>query len=276
MPEEKPSEEAGIMEVKKEPQNGYKNGVSRRDFLQQTAMAAGAVVLMTATGCAPKAASRKGAVRLGMVVDLKKCVGCRACAVACKAENHTPPGVAYNVVMEEEDGEYPYVTRRFTTRPCMQCSHSSCVQVCPTGASFHREDGIVAVDYDKCIGCRYCIAACPYGARSFDYGENYSVSPNPYDEQPSPEYGENRKRKKGKSPEGNVRKCMFCVHRLIKGLPPACVQTCIGHAIHFGNLNDPEGKCVVHGEKLRELLNRRSHMRLKEELGNDPAVYYLT
>ena len=158
----------------------------------------------------------------------------------------------------------------------MQCANSSCSQVCPTGATYHREDGIVAIDYDKCIGCRYCIEACPYGARSFDYGENYSADPTPYDKQPSPEYGEHRKRAPGRSPEGTVRKCTFCLHRITKGLAPSCASTCIGHAIHFGNLNDPEGSCLAHGEKLRDLLAHRPHKRLKEELGNEPSVYYLT
>src|SRR3989338_1802709 len=101
MPEEKlPAEQVGAVEAQQERQNG--NGVSRRDFLQQAAVAAGTMAVAATTGCAPKAASKKGAVRWGMVVDLKKCVGCRACTVACKAENHTPPGVAYNVVLEEE------------------------------------------------------------------------------------------------------------------------------------------------------------------------------
>ena len=247
---------------------------SRRRFLKRAATAAGATALGASAGCAIN--PRESAVRWGMIVDLKKCVGCKACTVACKVENHTPPGVAYNVVLEEEVGEYPDVRRQFIFRPCMQCANSSCVKVCPTGATYHREDGIVAIDYDKCIGCRYCIAACPYGSRSFDYGEDYHETPTAFESQPSPEYGENRKREKGKSPSGNVRKCTFCLHRLKKGLSPACAETCMGRAIHFGNLNDPEGRCLVHGEKLQRLLSTRSHMRLKEELGNEPSVYYLT
>ena len=246
----------------------------RRRFLGLGA----AGLALAASGCtkAISQSATKSAVRWGMLVDLRKCVGCHACTVACKVENHTPPGVAYSVVMEEEVGEYPDVRRRFVFRPCMQCANSSCSKVCPTGATYHRPDGIVAVDYDKCIGCRYCIAACPYGARSFDYGHNYNETPTPYEEQPSPEYGLNRKREGQQSPVGTVRKCTFCLHRLTKGLNPACAETCIGHAIHFGNLNDPEGRCLVHGEKLRELLATRNHQRLKEELGNEPSVYYLT
>ena len=250
---------------------------TRREALVQLGLGATGLAL-AASGCAKSSAqtANASAVRWGMLVDLRKCVGCKACTVACKVENHTPPGVAYNVVMEEEVGEYPDVRRRFVFRPCMQCAKSSCSTVCPTGATYHRPDGIVAVDYDKCIGCRYCIAACPYGARSFDYGHNYNETPTPYEAQPSPEYGLNRKREGKQSPIGNVRKCTFCLHRLTKGLHPACAETCMGHAIHFGNLNDPEGRCLVHGEKLRELLATRNHQRLKEEIGNEPSVYYLT
>jgi len=158
----------------------------------------------------------------------------------------------------------------------MQCENSSCTVVCPTGATYHRPDGIVAVDYDRCIGCRYCIAACPYGARSFDYGENYAEDLTPHERQPSPEYGEYRSRQEGGSPIGNVRKCTFCLHRIANQLNPACSETCMAHAIHFGNLKDPDARCTVHGEQLGELLRSRQAVRLKEELGNEPAVYYLT
>jgi len=249
-------------------------GVSRRDFLK----GAGAAAVVSAAGgrSAAEQSSSETAVRWSMIVDLKKCAGCTACAVACKVENHTPPGVTYLLVMEEEVGTYPDVRRRFVFKPCMQCTKSSCTRVCPTKATYHRRDGIVAIDYDKCIGCRYCIQACPYGSRAFDYGHNYHQELTPYETQPSPEYGENRSRRPQKSPIGNVRKCTFCIHRVAKGLGPACAETCIGQAIHFGDLNNPEARCMVHGEKLQELLATRHHMRLKEELGNEPAVYYLT
>lgn len=249
----------------------------RRQFLKVAGTVAASSLALASTGCATRSvpkAQRK--VRWGMVIDLQRCIGCRACTVACKVENHTPPGVAYNVVLEEEVGEFPHVTRRFLPRPCMHCAQSSCTDVCPTQATYHRADGIVAVDYDRCIGCRYCQAACPYGARSFDYGHNYSPGLTPHEQQPSPEYGEYRKREEGASPTGNVRKCTFCLHRLANGLSPACAETCLGRAIHFGNLADPEGICTVHGENLHELLARRANMRLKEEVGNDPSVYYLT
>ncbi len=258
----------------------------RRNFLKKT----GAVVGIG--GSIAKKSSAAPSVHWGMIVDLKRCVGCKGCTAACKAENHTPPGVTYNVVLDEEVGTYPYVRRKFTFIPCQHCRRSSCVLVCPVKATYHRDDGIVVVDYDRCIGCRYCIGACPYGARSFDYGHNYSDSApissdihighgfdnneRPYDAQPSPEYGENRKRLHKKSPIGNVRKCTFCLHRVKRGLAPACASTCMGRAIHFGNLNDPEARCMVHGEKLQTLLVSRGYKRLKEELGNKPSVYYLT
>ena len=253
-------------------------GDNRREFLKQIALVGAASVTLTLPGCSPSSVpDEKSNIRWGMFIDLKRCVGCRACTIACKAENHTPPGVAYNVVLEYESGTYPHTKRTFLPRPCMHCEDSSCTLVCPVSATFHREDGVVVVDYDKCIGCRYCIAACPYGARSFDYGYNYSSElSNPWEQQASPEYGQNRKREEHKSPVGNVRKCTFCLHRITNGLPPACSATCMGNAIHFGDLADPEAKCMAHNENLQELLATRSYFRLKEEIGNKPRVYYLT
>ena len=242
---------------------------TRREFLKQSARGAAAVAAATVNMKAGVSSAAGTAVQYAMVIDLKKCVGCKSCTVACKAENHTPPGVAYNVVLEEEVGKYPSVGRRFTPRPCMQCRDSSCTKVCPSGATYTRPDGIVAVDYDKCIGCRYCIASCPYGARSFDYGENYHKEKTPYEKIPSPEYAEYRPRKRGKSPVGNVRKCTFCLHRIKKGLRPACVESCLGHAYTFGNIQDP-------GSEANRLLATRQYFRLKEELGNNPRVYYLS
>jgi len=188
--------------------------------------------------------------RYGMVIDTRRCVGCKACVVACKAENKTPPGVSYTVVLDAVLGNQPDEKPLFMTKPCFHCENPPCVDVCPVGATFKREsDGIVVVDYDRCIGCRYCITGCPYGARYFDYGENYAAvaEHTPYAGVRSPEYNQFRARKKGVSPEGNVRKCTFCVHLQDSegrydrkaGRWPACAKTCTGHAIHFGDFNDP-------------------------------------
>ncbi|MGM0371665.1 MAG: 4Fe-4S dicluster domain-containing protein [Halobacteriota archaeon] len=205
----------------------------------------------------------------GMVIDLQKCVGCDSCTVACKAENRTPPGVSYNVVMEEEHGEFPNVTRTNIPRPCMQCENPSCVQVCPVSATYKMENGIVNIDADRCIGCRYCMIACPYGARYFDFGESYEQEVMGAGEIQSPEYGVSKgEREAGESPIGNVRKCSFCYHRLGRNEEPACVETCIGDARNFGDLEDPESEVA-------QMADSNRATQLKEHTGNDPNVYYL-
>src|SRR3990172_7033190 len=214
-----------------------------------------------------------------MVIDTRRCVGCDACVAACKAENKTPPGVSYTIVLENGFGERPDDRPLFLTKPCFQCEHPPCVPVCPVGATFKRkQDGIVVVDYDRCIGCRYCIVACPYQARYSDFGDNYPAleEETPWAEVPSPEYNQFRVRKEGKSPEGNGRKCPFCLHLQDEngeydkaaGRWPACAKTCTGKAIHFGDFNDPESE-------VSRLLMERQAVRLKEELGTEPNVYYL-
>jgi len=205
-----------------------------------------------------------------MVIDQRKCVGCSSCTVACKAENQLPPGVVYRPVIEEEIGTYPNVSRRFTPRPCMQCDNPPCTQVCPVGATFKRPDGIIQINYDVCIGCRYCINACPYSARTFDSGFYYTKSTpeeQPYEQQANFEYGKRWDRAKG-SPIGNARKCTFCLHRLEAGMLPACTTTCIGGATYFGDANLPDSL-------VSELIGSPNVMRLKEELGTNPKVYYL-
>jgi len=206
-----------------------------------------------------------------MAIDLQKCVGCSACTIACKAENHLPPGVVYMPVIDEEIGEYPNVTRRFMPHHCMQCDDPPCVPVCPVGATYKRPDGIVEIDYNKCIGCRYCIPACPYGSRYFDFGEFYTDDTpqrQAYEETATPEYGKSWNRADDGSPVGNARKCQFCLHRLSVGMLPACITTCIGGALYFGDREDPES--VISG-----LIHRPNAIRLKEELGTKPKVYYL-
>jgi molybdopterin-containing oxidoreductase family iron-sulfur binding subunit len=207
-----------------------------------------------------------------MVIDLRKCIGCHACTIGCVVENKLPPGVVYRPVMEEEIGKYPNVTRRFIPRPCMQCDNPPCVPVCPVKATWKGKDGIVHINYDQCIGCRYCITACPYGARTSDFGEFY-IDNTPqegmaYEKAAAFEYGKKRTRKRNKSPVGNARKCHFCLHRLNEGMLPMCVTTCIGHATYFGDANDPNSLVA-------ELIAKPNVMRLKEEMGTEPRVYYL-
>lgn len=216
----------------------------------------------------PATTDKKG-VKWGMVIDLRKCVGCDSCTVACKAENRTPPGISYNVVLEEEIGQFPHVAKVNLPMPCMHCDNPPCVQVCPVRATFKLPNGIVTIDNDRCIGCRYCIVACPYGARSFDFGESYEDEMLGFNDVTSPEYGiERGPRKPRKTPIGTVRKCNFCLHRLERGEEPACVETCIGDARFFGDLNDPNST-------VSKLANSPRAFTLKSELGAGPNVIYL-
>ena len=281
--------------------------LDRRKFLQEAALAAGGLALFFATFEAEAAeiprseaakildrpepfvegnvlermrAELKRALQKPMaerkwvmVIDLQKCVGCQTCTVACAAENNLPPGVIYRPVVEEEIGEFPNVRRRFTPRPCMQCENPPCVPVCPVNATWKREDGITVIDYKACIGCRYCIAACPYNARTSDFGDFFGDDTpeiEPYETRPTLEYDKEwaRDPKKHDSPIGNARKCHFCIHRLDNGMLPACVTSCLGGATYFGDYNDEQS--LVH-----ELIGSTRVMRLKEELGTEPKVYYL-
>lgn len=217
-----------------------------------------------------------------MVIDLQKCINCKACTVSCNAENNLPPGVVYRPVVEKEIGEFPNVRKRFTPRPCMQCDNPPCTPVCPVSATYKRADGIVAIDYDVCIGCRYCVTACPYNARTADFGEYYGKDladesnvflgegATAYETRPNFEYGREWQRNIGseESPKGNARKCQFCLHRLENHMLPACVTTCLGGATYFGDYNDD--KSLVH-----ELVGSSRMMRLNEELGTEPSVFYL-
>ncbi len=216
-----------------------------------------------------------------MVIDLRKCVGCHACTIACVAENKLPPGVVYRQVVEEELGTYPNVAMRFIPRPCLHCDEPPCVDVCPVNATYKRVDGVVVVDYDRCIGCRYCMNACPYNSRYFDFGfSQYDDSPQAdglilgreqasvLEDIPIFEYGETRVRRREDSPIGNVRKCHFCLHRLEVGELPACTTTCIGRSTYFGDSNDPDSL-------VSKLIASPNVMRLREELGTEPKVYYL-
>lgn len=198
--------------------------------------------------------------RYGMVIDLKKCIGCLTCTVACEAENCTRPGIFWNIVKDLEFGKYPLVSRVFLPILCMHCGNPPCVEVCPTGASYQREDGITLIDYDKCIGCKYCIEACPYGARYY----NEDVSGYFGDELTANEEFGCQKHK-----AGVVEKCTFCVDRLEQGKEPVCIQTCIGKARYFGDLDD--SNCEV-----SRLIISKHGFQLQRELGTDPSVYYLS
>lgn len=188
--------------------------------------------------------------RYGMVIDLALCMRCRACMVACKTEHEIPTGKHagheyYRIgVLEFERGSYPTVKRIFAPVLCMQCSVAPCIDVCPiSGAISRRADGIVVVDKDKCNGCKLCIRVCPYDALYFD--EERRV----------------------------VDKCDFCAERLKQDMEPACVATCMGRAITFGDLDDPDSEVSQLVKRKDVNPDRPLFLRYFSELFK-PSVYY--
>lgn len=198
-------------------------------------------------------------VRLGMVIDLKRCIGCHTCTIACKEENATQPEVFWTRVLEREEGKYPNARRVFFPVLCNHCQNPPCLKVCPSGATSQRKDGIVLVDYDKCIGCRACMTACPYQARFFlrDSRTYYPGVITPFEAVGYAKYS-----------KGTITKCTFCTHRVDQGLEPACVQACITKARIFGDLDDPDSE-------VQRVMRDRHSFQLRDELGTEPSVYYL-
>ncbi len=200
-------------------------------------------------------------MRYAMIVDLSRCIGCTACTVACKTHNNVPKGMFWSQVLFEEIGTYPRYRIEATPVLCMHCDNPPCVRVCPTGASYKRDNGIVSINAEKCIGCRLCMTACPYGARQFlaDRPERYY---------PDKEESVLEAKQKRDFIPGKVTKCEFCVERLQEGLKPACVATCPTKARHFGDLDNP-------ADPLRRMIDEGKGRGLREELGTKPSVYYL-
>jgi len=176
--------------------------------------------------------------RWSMLIDLRKCIGCQACTAACKIENNVPDGQFRTLVPDVEVGTYPNVRRAFLPRLCNHCERPSCIEVCPTGATFQREDGVVEIDHEVCWGCGACVNACPYDARFID----------PVTQ--------------------TADKCTFCSQRIDQGLLPACVETCVGGARQFGDLLDPESP-------VSQALAHEPVQVLKPETGNEPRVFYI-
>ncbi|NLO27935.1 MAG: 4Fe-4S dicluster domain-containing protein [Actinobacteria bacterium] len=199
-------------------------------------------------------------MRYGMAIDLKACVGCNACTVACRMENGTPAGILLCRVEKYETGKYPAARMGFLPLACMHCADPRCLKVCPTGATYQREEGPVLVDSHKCIGCQYCVLACPYEARHLLRKiENYygPETVTPWEE-----------RKRETLTRGTVLKCTFCAERLERGRQPACVEVCPANARCFGDLDDPESDVA-------KIIARQGGAVLKAELGTRASVFYL-
>jgi molybdopterin-containing oxidoreductase family iron-sulfur binding subunit len=215
-------------------------------------------------------------VEFGYALDISRCIGCRRCVYGCVEENNQSrdPQVHWIRVlaMDKEGGvdfsesdpyydpeEVPEEGRFYVPVQCQQCRNPPCTKVCPTGATWTEQDGIVVIDYDWCIGCRYCMAACPYGARHFNWAE-----PSIPDGELNTEthYLGNRPR-----PAGVVEKCTFCIQRARAGRYPACVEVCPVGARKFGNLLDPESE-------IRYILENKRILVLKEELNTMPRFFY--
>ena len=206
-------------------------------------------------------------MRYAMAIDLKRCVGCHTCSVSCKIANNLPNEIWYNRVltvggetMDTAGGTFPNNKMEFLPINCQHCENPACVKACPVGATYKRdEDGIVIQDPDKCIGCRYCMVACPYsGVRQFNWKEPEYYVDFPVGDADTTQNQYN-----------TVSKCNFCVHRLAEGKVPACMELCIGRARYFGDIDDPESE-------VSQAIKGRTYFHMLEEKGTKPSIYYLT
>jgi Fe-S-cluster-containing dehydrogenase component len=214
-----------------------------------------------------------------MVIDLARCANARKCVEGCQKMHHKRPPVEWIKVKRMQDAEQtsPY----WMPQPCFHCDNPPCTKVCPVDATFKRKDGIVLIDNERCIGCRFCMAACPYNARSFNWGESWGEAidstkkENCCDTKSGKDCCEYTPENSYPAKMGTVEKCDFCPDMAREGKLPDCVTSCPNGTIYFGDANED---VVSNGDetvRLSELVRKRSGYRFMEELGTEPRVYYL-
>ncbi len=198
--------------------------------------------------------------RYGLIVDVKRCIGCYACVVACKSENHTRPGISWISIEIEEKGEFPSVSRTYTPTLCRHCSEMPCAEACPTGAIFRNKTGIVLINDRQCgCGQSKCVEACPYGVIFINTGRKRY-----FEQEESPEEIALYEAHK----DGIAGKCTLCRHRLEDGKRPLCVQTCPTRALLFGDLDDPESE-------ISRLVSGKSNSQRKSDPFQHGSVCYM-
>ena len=202
--------------------------------------------------------------KLALVINQKRCIGCQACALSCKMSNNVPDGMMWNRVlsvntdhMDGAQGTFPNLTREYLPIACQHCEDPACQKVCPTGATYKDDKGRVLIDYDKCIGCRMCMAACPYNARVFNWNEPVR--------QVGFDYGDKDVPARGK---GIMEKCTLCHERADRGEDPMCVVNCPMRARVYGDLDDPNSE-------VSKLVREGSVYTLLAEKGTRPQVHYI-
>ena len=203
-------------------------------------------------------------MRYGMVIDLKRCSGCKTCSVVCKVANNIPNDIIWNRVLTEgcerfdsAEGTYPNLSRTYLPLACQHCENPACERVCPTGATYKDDKGRVEIDYDKCIGCRMCMAACPYNARTFNWNDPVRATGASYGDARVPERA-----------RGVMEKCTLCKERTDEGDEPMCVRCCPADARIFGDLDDPDSA-------VSRLRRDQGAEVLLEDKGTRPQVFYV-
>ena len=202
--------------------------------------------------------------RFGMAIDTKRCVGCNACTIACKQENNVPNNIMWTRVLTD-GGDMPdtpanangHLSMRFLPMGCQHCENPACLRVCPTGATYKDDKGRVEIDYDKCIGCRMCMAACPYNARTFNWNDPVRATGAGYGDARVPE-----------RTRGVMEKCTLCKERTDEGDEPMCVRCCPADARIFGDLDDPDSA-------VSRLRRDQGAEVLLEDKGTRPQVFYV-